>query len=457
MRALTVVVLAACSSHSGAYVEVKVADPSIGTVALYIGQDPCTVQKMGSAVDCPSIGPQGQLAPLQVGSAGGAWFRDNDQPDESVVDSTGVATFHLLADGSEQTVEILAIGLAGDPAAKDARATGVLDGVVIPAGEAKEIMMTLEPALPVASDETTRTAQPDGNYVLLWQDPAAPADCALAETWSNGVATRKFVVPGEDADCDGLPTLDTSGMRNPKECDALWYLRPTPTENGQSDCATPYATSSNPGVAPVCMLGGPGCIDGTGKDPTQCTKMPSNYCLPQSVCGTHCAMPGSSPIGPCVALALGNTTAYHCEISSQVDGTPCPATGTNPTTAMLDFSQLFAGSMQSCDQLRFAPDSLNNFQSSDTLMLQNTTAMFQTNQVTSSNGSCVWSLTWDGSPYTVDAEGWALADLSVSNGNHLVIPIQFSRLQCLSGAKTAFYCYPYVASMAGDSITSCAQ
>jgi hypothetical protein len=454
MRALTVVVVAACASHSGAYVEVKVTDPSVKTVALYIGQDPCTLQRMGSAFDCPSIAPMDQGAPLQVGSAGGAWFRDNDQPDQASV-KNGVATFHLLPGTSEQTVEILAVGLAGDPAAKDARATGVVDGVVIPAGEAKEIMMTLAPAQPVLSDESTRAAQPDGNYVLLWQDPAAPADCALAETWTKGAATRKFVVPAEDADCDGLPTLDATGMRNQKECDPLWFHRPTPFEMGQSDCAVPDNTPIMPGGMPVCYLGGPSCIDGTGKDPTQCTKMANNYCLPQAICGSHCAMPMSSPLGPCINSTT--TTSYRCEIYSQLDGTPCPAAGTSATTATLDFSVLFAGSMQTCDDLRFAPDSLNNFQSNDSLMLPNSTATFQPTQMINTKGTCLWSLTWDGMPYAVDGDVWALADIAVSNGNHLVIPILFTRLQqCVSGQTSAFSCSPLFASVA-DSISSCAQ
>ena len=299
------VLTAACGSHSGAYLDVHVDDPSIGTVALYIGDAPCMDPRTGSATACNGIAPAGETSSLGVGQSGGAWFRDSNETFTAKV-VNGIAQFHLEPTGGDQTVEIIAIGYAGDPGARDAVASHVLDNVTIPAGDAIDIRTTLDAAAPVATNEDPHTPQPDGNYALVWTSINAPAECVLAEQWSGGKAKRTYIVPSEDSDCDGLLTFDESGNnRNPLECDPLWFDRKTAIASGASTCATLSALNS----AQVCMIGGPACVDGVGSDPQTCARLSAEYCLPHDVCAQMCARPGLGPLGTCLDALVTATVS----------------------------------------------------------------------------------------------------------------------------------------------------
>src|SRR5438093_5686140 len=94
------VLASACASHSGAYLDVKVADPTVTTVALYLGNAPCALPRNGTSAPCPALTPEAESFSLAVGSAGGAWLRDDAAPYEAPVVG-GRARFHLEAIDSE--------------------------------------------------------------------------------------------------------------------------------------------------------------------------------------------------------------------------------------------------------------------------------------------------------------------------------------------------------------------
>ena len=462
MRGIAAVLLlvGACGTgEHGAYITVKVADPSVGTVALYIGNDDCSIATAGSSVPCQSLVPENEQNPLRVGQNGGAYFRDTDVTFTSKV-SGGVAQFHLESTKQAQTVEIVAVGFAGDPAAADARMVKVLSGVTIPNVDVVQIQTTLDPASPVMKNEDPKIAQPDGNYVLIWTSPSAPSECVLVESWSSGKATRTYVVPSADADCDGLPTLDASGTaRNPLECDPLWFDRPTPIGSGKTDCAAigPF-TANGTTATDVCLIGGPACIDGTGVTNAACAPLANTaYCLPHDVCSFHCAMPPplGGPLGSC--LSASSTLGFpriDCTIYATDPGAPCNGANTSTT---IDLAALFAGSQKTCGGIQWAPDSLSPYMPVDTLTIPGASAQFQTSIA---GDPCSLQIEWNGGTLDAFAQTmvWVLADVKVTDTQHLVLPVSFTRGSCPPPGTDSIVCTTtFTNTSTMDSITSCAK
>ncbi|MGE5187057.1 MAG: hypothetical protein ACM31C_33630 [Acidobacteriota bacterium] len=433
------------------------SDPQVASVVLYIGNDGCSVPNgSDSSVPCAALTPDTESQPLRVGQNGGAFFRDTNVNFESKV-TAGKAEFHLESTGGAQTVEIIAVGYTKDPATKTAAMVKVLDGVQIPATNSVRIQTTLDPASPVVKNEDPRTAQPDGSYVLVWASPNAPGECVLAEQWSSGKARRTYVVPSEDADCDGLPTMDGSGNRNPLECDPLWYIRPTPIGSGKSDCGAlgPF-TTNNTTTADVCMIGGPACLDGVGLTSAACAPLANiAYCMPHDVCLTHCAMPPPTggPLSSCLdATATATMPHVECTIYASDTGDPC---GTN-NTVTIDGTALFAGSQKTCQGLQWAPDSLIDYTPMDTLAFPGVPAQFQTSVA---GDPCSIQIEWNGGSLNPLAqEAWVLADLKVTDTQHLVIPVRFLRMGCPPpGTDTITCTATWDGAGVVDSMLSCAK
>lgn len=450
----------ACGGNTGAYINVKVTDASITTVALYIGSTDCSVPNSNGSVACNGLTPEGEVSRLGVGQNGHAYFRDTDSAFTSKV-VNGVAQFHLEANGKAQTVALVAIGYA-DFTARDARAVKVMEGVEIPAVDPVDLQTTLDAASQVAANEDPKTAQPDGEYVLVWTSPSAPSDCVLVESWSSGKATRVYVVPSEDSDCDGLPT-QINGSRNPMECDPLWFMRPTPVSSGNMTCAAlgTYGTVM-PGTNPdVCMIGGPACIDGRGTTADSCAPLANAaYCLPQAVCPLHCALPNGGPLGPCLdglVQTTGSFFHYECTLYATDPGAACTgAGGAIPTTGTLDFATLFAGSSKTCGDVLWAPDSIAPLQSVDTLSLAGASAMFSQN---TSNNPCSIDVTWNGGTLDTFQRTWMLADVVIQDTQHLIVPVLFTRVGCPTATPPTndFICMPVPGTTVADTITQCAQ
>ncbi len=432
-----------------------VTDPQVATVALYIGDNGCSIPQNGQNVSCNALTPDTENQPLRLGQNGGAYFRDTNVTFTSAV-SGGKAQFHLESKQAE-TVEIVAIGYTKDTAAKNAIAVKVLDGVQVPANDAVKIQTTLEPAAPVMKNEDPKVAQPDGNYVLVWASPNAPGECVLAEQWSSGKAKRTYVLPQEDADCDGLATMDGSGNRNPLECDPLWFARPTPIASGKTDCGAlaPFS-ANNTTTQAVCMVGGPACLDGVGLTSAACAPLASiAYCMPSIICQTHCAMPPPTggPLTPCLD-AIGTSTFPHleCTVYASDTGDPC---GTNNSVS-IDASPLFVGSQKTCSSLQWATDSLNNFTPMDTLVLGGSPAMFQTS---AASDPCTVQIEWNGGSLNPFAqEQWMLADLKVTDTQHLEVPVRFTRAGCPAPSTDTIVGTPtWDAAGVSDTMVSCAK
>jgi hypothetical protein len=467
---------AAGCGDGGSFIYVHTHDPAIQHIELFIGRDACVDRGQPCAVRPPTVD-----AHMPVGSAGGAWLREISGLFDADVHG-GVAKFKVTGTGTAP-VQIIAVGYGvqtsnGTPTAI---ATGLVHDLVVSADSGEVISVDLVPAKPLDANE--ETGGQDGDFVYVWNnfacDPSTgtcppPGDCVIAEHRAKGVETLDVIVPDGDEDCDGVPTLDPldASHPNPAECDWLWPdVMGQPGLVSASDCA---AHDSVNGAA-TCLLAGGACTDGVGADASTCTAIHSpEYCLPDAVCGTSCARPGSPyPVGDCLTDTVNATTpvaAMHCKIFVDTQGRPCPTATT--LQGDLNASPLFLNP-HVCVDVRFATDSLQAFSSRSALRLGG--ADFDlpiTSAVPGDGTSCDFSIAWQGQfsggvwqghdlqPLQIGDVVWMLADLEVDNHNHMLLPVKFDIAQadCIQ-AGPALYCVP-ISGFPGtvtvvDGITNC--
>ncbi len=444
--------VAACGKvGNGAYVSVQVGDKAIDTVVLYLGLDPCTDQDQAVC----AITPQGVGSSLAPGSGGGSWYRDANN-DYSAAVSAGTAHFHIEASAADQTLQLVAVGLSGGRYGTPV-ASRVLRDVVVPARKAVEIDADLQRAAPLAASDGQQD-QPDGDYVAIWQsqNPAAVSDCVVAEHWSGGNATRTFVVPMEDPDCDGYATSD------PLECDPLWFDRMTMVARfSDSNCATGQHVAN----ISSCVLGGVPCIDGKGTSAGSgmCDPVDPTTCVPQAVCNSMCAQPGAQLPGCFINGPLVPTTLVCTLYATGGVGTPCSAPSpafTRPTTGSVDVSALLPGQYH-LTSAQFAPTNmLSKLALDDKLFILPSSAELYVENLLSSGR---FELQWNGDAVPTSMAGtpltYQLMDLGIGNNNHMLLPIRIDSTECsqISAVQTdGIVCMPVVPSP-GETITSCAM
>ena len=456
-----VLAVAGCGEDPGRYVTVHTGTTGADRVVLYLGQAPCT-DAGGSA--CQRIAPElapGIARPLAIDNASSAWFRDDDAQLEQDVHG-GTARFRIVANASDTTLQIVAVGFQG----MSPVGSSVIRDVRVRAHDADVVDTTLEPTQPVTpAEEDQGAGHPDGSFLLVWNStqPPSPSDCVLAESWSGGTATRLFVVPGDDADCDGIPTFTSPMMPNPAECNELWYDFTGSAHLQDADCATDRPIA--PGQA-VCELGGPACVDGLGPASNSvCTPITPAICLPGALCQSACAMRQANPppLSSCVATAIAQSQPFariQCSVVTQADGTPCPAstTLTDPTGGPIDASALFPTS--SCTDISFAArDLLNGLQPSGELDFTGTNDAKV--QIQNQAAPCTFDLDWQDGHFIATAA--ALALFKAPNGNTLVLPISIEpTAQCPADTGTVsdgFHCSVVVTNANGDtdSIVNCSM
>ena len=452
-----VLVLAACGDDPGRYVIVHVGTTGADHVVLYLGQAPCT----NLAGDpCPHIAPElapGVVRPLAIDNDSSAWFRDDDTRLEQSV-SGGTAHFRIVATSADTTLQIIAVGFAGTTPV----ASSVIRDVQVRLHQADVVDTTLEATQPVTpAEEGQQTDHPDGKFLLVWNStqPPSPSDCVLAESWQGGTATRMFIVPPDDADCDGVPTF-TSGMTpNPAECNELWYDFTGAAHLQDADCATEQHVGLN---TTACELGGPACVDGIGPGAgTTCTAITPTICVPGALCQTACAMRQANPppLSQCAATAIGDSQPFariDCTVATQGDGTACPATTTltNPTGGAVNADALFPTS--SCTDISFvARDLLTGLTPSSELDF--TGANDARVQIQNQSTPCNFQLQWQDGHFTATAI--AIALFKAENGNTLLLPLSIQPAPCpVDGMQSdGFHCQLTLTNPAGDtdSIVNC--
>ncbi len=277
-----------------------VIEPSaeLTRVALYVG--------VGEPMTDPLM-PAMHALPFQSSSA---WPRDafNELDVRDVVaDEPVVFQFQ----GSENLGVVIAVGYAGDTPV----AAAVKRGIEVPSDIVARYELALEP---LADGQNAATLVLD-----TWQSqpgsPEAGKTCVALYDKRDGAADA--VVTGGDPDCDGYPDDD------PRECQPSYYMSyARPTLEDAACLVTERVVSTDGTVNDGCVLGGPPCRDGVGRE-TGCTA-PTPYCMPKSVCNScgsdiNCARDVTK-------LGTVAPTHLHCKLYVDGEGKLC----TNPLKAI---------------------------------------------------------------------------------------------------------------------------
>jgi hypothetical protein len=472
-----VLAVAACSSGSGAYVTVDLNGTAATSVALYIGQNRCTTSQGSActAIDPIAASPSGtttQIDPLPVGngSAAGAWFQSDNVADglmQGVPAGTHQVVFHVEAGDDPTPVQLVAIGSDSNGPVSSA----LVYDLTIPADSAKpvDVAMTLEAAQPAANHEGD-DVHPDGTFVDVWDASPMldPISCVVVEQWTNHTASRMFIVPPQDADCDGFATYTPGTMnRNPRECRELWFDYTEPSKDlelGDTSCAASTLLPSSS----VCVAGGSPCIDGTGTISTVCSAESVQVCIPTNNCiDPTCATPQSSTSFDTCSKGTDASAVISCTITTTPNGDPCDAsaiTGPNatPTHDHVDLAALFPqGSTATCKDIWIAQqDSLISPHQGGPKIELGQTEFDLTLDGTMTAGTCGFDIDWKNGdqldlPITPAKQ---VIGLDLTNGNTLMLPIELVQTDCQVGYVTdhALAC-SVVLGPIGDPITSCAM
>lgn len=308
MRAALVIALCAagCFSDRGVAIEVDVGDTGANSVELYIGKTACD-KANAAGITCTTIAPppDGRFA-----LRGDIWFRDAPAPYIAQVKGR-TATFELKADTATTLPIVIAVGtVATDPEGARGVGTATLTDLAIPINSARIVTTTLVGANPVVPGQGPAATSTE-DRVLVWTKQMPPSSCVLVEHWVHGQATRVFVVPASDPDCDDVVP----------ECNPAAYHGTSAVggADGEPDCITGDTSGA-------CVLGSFGCVDGGAKT-TTCLPQHRQVCVPSQFCGcdldgtctqgkvdTDVAIPRIQCVVPVAAIALTVCPGLSAEV-----------------------------------------------------------------------------------------------------------------------------------------------
>jgi hypothetical protein len=270
MRGALVIALcsAGCFSDRGVAIEVDVGTTGATSVELYIGKTACD-KTNDAGITCTTIAPppDGRFA-----LRGDIWFRDAPAPYTAAVKGR-TATFELGADTATTLPIVIAVGtVPTDQQGVRGVGTATLSNLAIPVNSARIITTTLTGATQVVPGQGP-AANATEDRVLVWTKQTPPSSCVVVEHWAHGQATRQFVVPGSDPDCDDVVP----------ECNPAAYHGTSAVggADGEPDCLTTN-------TAGECVLGSSGCVDG-GPRTDACLPQHRQVCVPAQFCGCDLA------------------------------------------------------------------------------------------------------------------------------------------------------------------------
>jgi len=349
-----------CFSDRGLAIQIDVAGTGATSVELFLGKAACDASGAsdGPGIDCKAIAPPpAGSAPLR----GSIWFRDDLAVDAVQVTGPQVA-FQLRADTATTLPIVIAVGFTqGDHPV----GVATLHDVTIPTGNARVLRTALVPASAV---QPAAPQAPVEDRVQVWRKTTPASSCVVAEHWEGGAATRSFVVPVQDPDCDDAVVDD---------CDPAAYLGTTdPGTAARPDC---FAKT------PACVLGSRACTDGNATRTGACgPQHNATICVPDQFCAC------TDIDGACwqqqVRTAPGAVPVIDCSVATTQIAplTVCPGPGQDTAAIQLDghFAQDAA-----CGTPTIASSSLLGFGSS---------ASFggAVMELTSPKKPCNFSITW---------------------------------------------------------------
>jgi hypothetical protein len=379
-----------CFSDRGLAIDVDVAGTGATSVELFLGKTACEASDHAAEIDCKALGPPpAGSAPLR----GSIWFRD-DLAVDAVPVTGSRATFQLRSSSATTLPVVIAVGLIqGDHPV----GVATLHDVAVPAGSARVLATALVPAGAVQATVPAKTAVED--RVQVWRKAAPPSSCVVAEHWEGGAATRSFVVPGQDQDCDDFVDND---------CNPAAYLGMTmPGTASRPDCFAPQPSA--------CVLGSRGCTDGNAPRTGACgPQHDATTCVPDRFCACTDGIGGACWQDQVRTMPLA-VPFIDCSIATTqiAPVTVCPGPGQD--TAMIALDAHFTQD-ETCGTPTIASSSLLGFGSS---------ASFggAVMELTSPKKPCNFSITWKtGARTTGDAVELGAVRLQTPSGA-LVLPI----------------------------------
>lgn len=379
---------AGCFSDRGLAIDIDVAGTGATSVELFLGKTACEASDNPAEIDCKALGPPpADSTPLR----GSIWFRD-DLAVEAVPVTGSRATFQLRSSTTTTLPIVIAVGLTqGDHPV----GVATLHDVAVPAGSARVLATALVPAGAVQATTPAKTAVED--RVQVWRKAAPPSSCVVAEHWEGGAATRSFVVPGQDPDCDDFVDND---------CNPAAYLgTSTPGTASRPDCFAPQAAA--------CVLGSRACTDGSATRTGACgPQRDATTCVPDRFCACTDGITGTCwqdqvrmlpPVVPVIDCSVATTQIAPLTV--------CPG----QDTALIPLDAHFTQD-EACGTPTIASSSLLGFGSS---------ASFggAVMELSSPRKPCNFSITWKaGTRTTSDPVDFGAVRLQTATGA-LVLPI----------------------------------
>jgi hypothetical protein len=293
--------VAACSDDRGIMVEVNSTDASVAKIRLFVGAGEPTTTALTIA------------GPHRVDGAV-YYTRDPNDANDVVVLTGGPRVAKFLYPNSGDIPIVIAVGYDANNQPVTA---GVLNGLVAPnkSNQVNAYQIDLD------TSAATSVFGTNGEVQLgLWSSVADAAldpysaQCAGVQVGPGTPAY--FIANPDDQDCDGYANGTAL------ECTPNVYAGSTAADPSKPACLLDVVDPVQ--HTPYCYVGGKGCLDGVGVDPTSaCAK--TNICLPQRVCADclgdfQCAADLDR-----AGHAATDGPHYECPIAAH-NGQTCPTT-----------------------------------------------------------------------------------------------------------------------------------
>jgi len=413
-----------CFSDRGVAIEVDVGDTGATSVELFIGKDGCTSESRPAGVTCGGITPPDAPAELP----GAVSFRDTPLPYTADVKGH-TATFQLKTDETITLPIVIAVGSKAGDHGMHAVGTATMRKVEIRVNSARIVTTTLAPATPVIPKQSSAEVE---DRVMVWPEKTLSSSCVVVEHWERGQATRDFVVPAEDPDCDDVSRLP--------ECNANAY-------HGASlgglaakpDCFGPGTSA--------CVLGSRACTDDNGPISGTCVAQQNQapVCVPSQFCSCD-AIEGGCTLDKIVKIV--EIPRIDCTIPARgVLSSTEPCSGDNTGTINLD--GFFPPNSKCGRQPLLGSLQLAGYATS-------LTVSGAVMELSSPEGACNFSITWkSGTHAGTDAmDDHGVIKLQTSTAT-LLVPIVFHFILGTCAQPGQFHCNPPAG--ATDSLWSCAK
>jgi hypothetical protein len=292
--------LFACNT-SGAIEVVVETDPMIAVdkVQLFVGlgypQNPTGMPEL--------LVPAEYKYPEQP--TGFYWRRDINGENDIVEVAAGAADVHFVF--HEGTFDRMTAIVVGYKSGTIVAAASLVDAY-IEDGRVRQYHVKLK-AASAAFPRPTLTPV----TVHRWGPTNDTAQCVYLQDPANAEHPAIFIVDKKDPDCDGFEDSD-DGVD--VECRANVFMGATRPEREHTTCLRPDLLPG--GESMMCVLGGPGCVDGRGATPGACdpsaTCASPDHCL---ACATRADALACMAIRP---ASTATTTRIDCTFFMQDTG-----------------------------------------------------------------------------------------------------------------------------------------